>query len=70
MVTAILALAVFSGLALIGSWLMGSVQQLGVEQERLRQVEKDLAVAKKQADIMVQNKSVDDVAHDLDTGTF
>jgi len=70
MVTAILALAVFSGLALIGSWLMGSVRQLGVEQERLRQVEKDLAVAKKQADIMVQNKSVDDVAHDLDTGTF
>lgn len=70
MVAAILALAVFSGLALIGSWLMGSVRQLGVEQERLRQVEKDLAVAKKQADIMAQDKSVDDVAHDLDTGTF
>lgn len=70
MVAAILTLAVFSGLALIGSWLMGSVRQLGVEQERLRQVEKDLAVAKKQADIMAQDKSVDDVAHDLDTGTF
>lgn len=70
MVAAILTLAGFSGLALIGSWLMGSVRQWGVEQERLRQVEKDLAVAKKQADIMAQDKSVDDVAHDLDTGTF
>jgi|GEM_PF-4259660 len=70
MVATILTLAVFSGLALIGSWLMGSVRQLGAEQERLRQVEKDLAVAKKQADIMAQDKSVDDVAHDLDTGTF
>lgn len=38
--------------------------------ERARRAEKDLAVTKKQGEIMVENRSVDDVADDLDRGAF
>ena len=70
MLTAILVLAGLGGLALIGAWFLDGVKSLGVEEERLRRVDADLRAAKKQAEIMAQNKSAEDVANDLDRGTF
>lgn len=70
MLTGVLVLMSFFALVLFGAWLKETIRQMGADEERLRRVEADLQVAKKQAEIMAQNKSVEDVANDLDRGTF
>ncbi|MGD9545196.1 MAG: hypothetical protein AB7F41_02895 [Methylocystis sp.] len=42
----------------------------GADREKARRAEADLSAAKRQAKIMVERRSVEDVAQDLDHGRF
>jgi hypothetical protein len=42
----------------------------GADQEKARRAEADLHAAKRQAEIMVERRSVEDVSQDLDLGRF
>ena len=42
----------------------------GVDAEKARRAEADLIAAKRQAEIMVERRSIENVAEDLDLGRF
>jgi uncharacterized membrane-anchored protein len=46
------------------------LQEGGGAAERARRAEADLSVAKRQGEIMAQQKDIEDVAKDLDDGRF
>lgn len=70
LITSIFVGGAFFLLIIIGGYISHTLKELGIEEERLRRAERDLQVTKKQAEIMAQDKSVDDVANDLDRGSF
>lgn len=70
MLTPLIVFAAISGIVIIGAWLSEGFKQMGAVEERLRRAQQDAAVAKKQAEIMLKDKTVDEVAGDLDNGKF
>ena len=51
-------------------FLLDRLVQSGRDAERADRAQADLVVAKKQADEMVKQRTVEDVARDLDAGDF
>jgi hypothetical protein len=54
----------------LGRALLARLVAGGGDQEKARRVEADLHAAKRQAEIMVERRSVEDVSQDLDLGRF
>ncbi len=70
-VIAIAAVIVAGAVAyLLRRFVYGKIADGGGAAERAERAEQDLAVAKKQSDIMAKDRSVEDVANDLDGGRF
>ncbi|MFO1104360.1 MAG: hypothetical protein U1E20_15810 [Methylocystis sp.] len=67
-----LGLVVVAGLVLygLGRALLARLVAGGGEEEKARRDEADLRAAKRQAEIMVERRSVEDVSQDLDLGRF
>jgi hypothetical protein len=65
-------LAAIAGVVLyaLGRALLARLVAGGGDQERARRGEADLHAAKRQADIVVERRSVEDVSQDLDLGRF
>lgn len=51
-------------------YLYGRIAEGGAAADRAERAEADLAVAKRQGEIMAEQKDVKDVADDLDAGRF
>jgi hypothetical protein len=51
-------------------YLSNQLKESGRSAERARRAESDLSVAKRQGEIMTEERSVEDVANDLDRGEF
>jgi hypothetical protein len=73
-VSAVLALA---GLGVLGAVLygfgrsfIGGLREGGRDAARAERARADLRAARRQGEIMVEQRSVDDVAKDLDAGRF
>jgi len=68
---AIVAVIVAGAVAyLLRRYVYRQIATGGGAAERAARAEHDLAVAKKQSDIMAKDRSVEDVANDLDSGRF
>lgn len=57
-------------IGLLGTLMLNIAKDAGRQEEAMRKVGEDLKIAKRQAEIMAKEKSVEDVANDLDAGTF
>jgi hypothetical protein len=51
-------------------FVYGKIAEAGAATERAKRAQADLAVAKRQGEIMAQHKDIEDVAKDLDDGRF
>lgn len=69
-VAALLVIAGFVFSLIVLHWVVTAIQRGAAVEERLREVKREADVEARQADEMLKEKSVEDTARDLDSGTF
>lgn len=62
--------AVFAFLVIVGNWIGEAIRRGAIEEDRRIKLEALLRLQRAQAEELLKDKTVEDVARDLDAGDF